>query len=103
MSTSASSPRSSARSAATSLSCTTTRAIYQALRAGTWIRGQRQRLHQLALGTWNQALASALGASPGRPDDSPSRPVAEIAIYPNVVWLAARSLREHGTSHREAS
>ena len=80
-----------------------TRAIHQALRAGTWIPGQRQRLHQLAPGTWNQALANALGASPGRPDDSPSRPVVEVAIYPDVVWLAARSLREHSTSHRQAS
>ena len=35
-----------------------TRAIYQALRGGTWIPGQRQRLHQLAPGTW-------AGPSPG--------------------------------------
>ena len=28
--------------------------------------------------------------------------VVEIAIYPGV-WLAACSLREHSTSHREAS
>ena len=80
-----------------------TRAIDQVLRAGTWIPAQRQRLGQLAPGTWNHALASALGASPGRPDDSPSRPVAEIAICTDVVWLAARSLREHSTSHRQGS
>jgi hypothetical protein len=78
-----------------------TRAIYQALRAGIWIPGQRQRLRQLAPGTWNQALASALGASPARPDDG--HPIVEIAIYPDVVWLAARSLRAHSTSHRGAS
>lgn len=47
-------------------------------------------------GTWNQVLASTLGASP-------SRPVAEIAIYPDVAWLAARSLPEHSTSYRQAS
>ena len=37
-----------------------TRAIYQA-RGGTWIPGQRQRLQQLAPGTWDQALAGVLG------------------------------------------
>ena len=80
-----------------------TRAIYQALRAGTWIPGQRQRLRQLAPGTWHQALAGVLAASPGWPDDSPGHPVVEIAIYPDVVWLAARSLQAHSASHREAS
>jgi hypothetical protein len=80
-----------------------THAIYQALRDGTWIPGQRQRMRQLAPGTWNQALAGVLGASTGRPDDGPGHPVIEIAIYPDVVWLAARSLREHNTSYREAS
>ena len=77
-----------------------TRAIYQALRGGTWIPGQRQRLRQLAPGTWNQALA---GVSPGRQVDGPGHPVVEIAIYPDVVWLAARSLRAHSASHRTAS
>jgi hypothetical protein len=77
-----------------------TRAIYQALRSGTWIPGQRRRLRQLAPGTWNQALAGVLGVSPGRPADSPGHPVVEIAIYPDVVWLAARSLRAHSASHR---
>jgi len=80
-----------------------TRAIYQALRAGIWIPGQRQRLHHLAPDTWNQALAGALGGSSGGQDEGPGHPVVEIAIYPDVVWLAARSLREHGTSHRAAS
>jgi hypothetical protein len=80
-----------------------TRAIHQALRDGTWIPGQRQRLQQLAPGIWEQALAAVLVGSPGRPDDGPGRSVVEIAIYPDVVWLAARSLREHSTSHRAAS
>jgi hypothetical protein len=75
---------------------TATRAICQALRAGTWIRGQRRRMQQLAPGIWEQALAAVLGASPGHP-------VVEIAIYPDVVWLAARSLRAHSTSHRASS
>ena len=79
-----------------------TRAVYQALRDGTWIPGQRQRLRQLAPGTWNQALAGALGASPVRQHDGPGHPVVEVAIYPEVVWLAARSLREHPPSRRAA-
>jgi hypothetical protein len=77
-----------------------TRAIYQALRDGTWIPGQRQRLQQLAPGTWDQALDGVLSRSPGRPDDGPGQAIVEIAIYPDVVWLAARSLREHSASHR---
>jgi hypothetical protein len=80
-----------------------THAIYQALRGGTWIPGQRQRLQQLAPGTWDQALASVLGGSPGRPDDDPGQAIVEIAIYPDVVWLAACSLRAHSASHRTAS
>jgi hypothetical protein len=79
-----------------------TRAIYQALRDGTWIPGQRQRMRQLAPGTWDQALAGAVGASSGRQHDDPGHPVVEIAIYPEVVWLAARSLREHTPSRRAA-
>jgi hypothetical protein len=43
-----------------------------------------------------------LGVSPGRQDDGPSHPVVEIAIYPDVVWLAARSLRARGASYRAA-
>jgi len=30
--------------------------------------------------------------SPGRPDDGPGHPAVEIAIYPDVLWLATRSL-----------
>ena len=41
-----------------------TQAIYQALRGGTWIPGQRQRLRQLAPGTWEQALAGVLSGPP---------------------------------------
>jgi hypothetical protein len=77
-----------------------TRAIYQALRGGIWIPGQQQRLHYLAPGTWKQALADVLAGSPGRPDDDPARSAVEIAIYPDVIWLTARSLREHSASHR---
>jgi hypothetical protein len=80
-----------------------TRAICQALRDGIWIPGQRQPLQQLAPGTWDQALAGVLSGRPGRSDDGPGHPVVEVAIYPGVVWLAARSLRAHGTSHRAAS
>ena len=73
-----------------------TQTIYQALRAGSWIPGQQQRLHQLAPGTWQQALAAVLAVTPGRPDNAPGHPVVEIAIYPDVVWLAARSLPAAG-------
>jgi hypothetical protein len=69
-------------------------AIYHALRGGTWIPGQRRRLRQLAPGTWHQALTGALSVSPGRPDNGPGHPVVEIAIYPDVVWLAARTLQQ---------
>ena len=78
-----------------------THAIYQALRGGTWIPGQ-QRLRQLAPGTWEQALAGVLGGGPYRPDDGPARSAVEIAIYPDIIWLAARSLQAHSTSHRAA-
>jgi hypothetical protein len=77
-----------------------TRAIYQALRDGTWIPGQRQRLQQLAPGTWEQALADVLSRRPGGPDDGPGQAIVEIAIYPGVVWLTARSLQEHSASRR---
>jgi hypothetical protein len=79
-----------------------TRAIYQALRGGIWIPGQRQRLQQLAPGTWDQALADVLGSHRWQ-DDGAACSAIEIAIYPDVVWLAARSLREHSASHRAAS
>jgi hypothetical protein len=75
-----------------------TSAIYQALRDGTWIPGQRQRLRQLAPGTWEQALTDVLSGRAGRPDDGPGHAIVEIAIYPDVVWLAARSLQAHSTS-----
>jgi hypothetical protein len=44
-------------------------------------------------GTWQQALAGALSISPDRQDDGPSYPAVEIAIYPGVIWLAARIFR----------
>jgi hypothetical protein len=78
------------------------RAIYQALRGGIWIPGQRERLQQLAPGTWDQALAGVLGSHRWQ-DDGAAYSTVEIAIYPDVVWLAARSLREHSASHRAAS
>jgi hypothetical protein len=34
-----------------------------------------------------------LTVRPGQSGDSPGHPAVEIAIYPNVVWLAERSLR----------
>jgi hypothetical protein len=69
-----------------------TRAIYQALREGTWIPGQRRRLRQLAPGTWQHDLADALTIRPW-PCNAPGHPAVEIAIYPDVVWIAERSLQ----------
>jgi hypothetical protein len=79
-----------------------TGAIHHALRGGTWIPGQQRRMRQLAPGTWQRALACVLGGSPGWQDDSPGRSVVEIAIYPDVVWLAACRLRARSTGHRTA-
>jgi hypothetical protein len=42
------------------------------------------------------------GVGPGWQHDSPSHPVAEIAIYPDVVGLAARSLRALPPEARQA-
>jgi hypothetical protein len=56
-----------------------TQAIYHALRAGTWIPGQQQRMRQLAPSTWQQALTHVLGGSPGWQDDGPSHPAVEQA------------------------
>jgi hypothetical protein len=79
-----------------------TGAIHQALRGGTPIPGQQRRMHQLAPGTWHQALAGVLATRAGWPDDSPSHPVVEIAIYPDVVWLASRILQAASASYRTA-
>src|SRR5262249_4540247 len=68
-----------------------TGAIDGALCAGTWIPGQQRRMRHLAPGTWQQELADVLGISPRQP----GRPAVKIAIYPDVVWLAARTLRAH--------
>ena len=45
-------------------------------------------------GTWPQHLAAVLAASPGRPDNDHGDSAVEIAIYPDVIWLA-RILRAH--------
>ncbi len=79
-----------------------TRAIYQAIRDGTWIPGQRERMQQLAPSSWQQALDGALRPRPGLTYDVPCHPAIEIAIYPDVIWLTARILRARRTSHRNA-
>ena len=65
--------------------------------------GQQRPLQQPDPGTWDHALAGVPGGSPGRQDDDPGQAIAETAIYPDVVWLTARSLRAHSASHRAAS
>jgi hypothetical protein len=76
-----------------------THTIHRALRAGGWTPRQQQRLRHLGPGTWAQAAA---GASPGWQDNSPGNPAIEIAIYPDVIRLAAHALRAGDTSHPEA-
>jgi len=80
-----------------------TRAIYQALRDGTWIAGQRQRLQQLAPATGIRPWPPCSAAAPAAKTTTPGQAVVEIAIDPDVVWLTARSLRAHSASHRAAS
>jgi hypothetical protein len=43
------------------------------------------------------------GAGPGRHDNLSGGLVIEIAIYPDIVRLAAHSLQAHDTSYREES
>jgi hypothetical protein len=56
------------------------------------IPGQQRRLRQLAPGAWQKDLARVLAVHPSRPDIVPGYPAVDIAIYPDVVWIAARSL-----------
>jgi hypothetical protein len=66
-----------------------TKTIYRALSSGGLAPRQRQRLHQLGL-----ALAyAAADASSRWWHDSPAGPAAEIAIYPDVIRLAAHALQ----------
>lgn len=72
-----------------------THAIHSALRAGAWTPRQRQRLHQLDPGTWPEA---APGPGPGWQYNLSGNPVIEIAIYRDVIRLAAHTLRAHSAS-----
>ena len=72
-----------------------THAIHSALRAGAWTPRQRQRLHQLDPGTWPQA---APRPGPGWQYNLSGNPVIEIVIYPDVIRLAAHTLRAHSAS-----
>jgi hypothetical protein len=65
----------------------------RAIHAHGWTPRQRQRLRQLAPGTWQQALPGVLGASAGCPGDGCGSSAVEIAIYPDVIQLAAHNLR----------
>jgi len=73
-----------------------TAAIHGALRVGAWTLPQRQRLHQLDPATWPQAAPEP---GPGWQYNLSGNPVIEIAIYPDVIRLAAHNLRaqEPGT------
>jgi hypothetical protein len=59
-----------------------TRAIHHALRAGTWIPGQRRRLRQLAPGTWQQALAGCSPSAPGGQTTTPATPPSRSRSTP---------------------
>jgi hypothetical protein len=73
------------------------RAIGLAISAGTWTPHQERRLRELGICTRQQA---APAVNPGWPDNGPGFPALEIAIYPDVIRLAARSLRACGASWR---
>jgi hypothetical protein len=76
-----------------------THTIRCAVRAGAWTPRQRQRPHQLDPGTWPQA---APGAAPGWQYNLSGNLVIEIAIYPDIVRLAAYNLQPPSTGRREA-
>jgi hypothetical protein len=66
-----------------------TQTIYRLLRSSGWTPRQRQRLSQL-----DSALAHARAdASSGWLHDSPRGLATEIAIYPEVIRLAARTVQ----------
>ncbi len=108
-STSARSPRSPARSAATSPSCTTTSGTKPGPRSALPPAPSARRCAPArgsrASGSACNSSPPATGSRPWPPCSAPApgHPVVEIAIYPDVVWLAARSLRAHSTSHRASS
>ena len=77
-----------------------TLAIHRVLRDGGWTPPQPSP--QLGPGAWHQAHPGMPSIGPGRHDDGPGHLAVEIAIYPDVVRLAARSLRAHNTSQRAA-
>jgi hypothetical protein len=68
--------------------------------ADAWTPQRRQRLRQLGPGTWPQPLPGVVGVSPGWPDNSPVHPAVEIAIYPDVIRLAAQTVHAPDTGHR---
>lgn len=74
--------------------------IRRGLRTGAWTLRQLQRLRQLDPGTMRQAPP---GTGPVWQYNGLSNLVIEIAIYPDIVRLAAHNLRAHSTSHRAES
>lgn len=48
-------------------------------------------------------MTAGLAARAGWHYSLPGYPIIEIAIYPDIVRLAAHNLQAHNTSHREAS
>jgi hypothetical protein len=80
-----------------------TRAIHQALRADAWIRGQRQRLRQLAPGTYgNRPWPACSASAPAGKTTAPATTSSRSRSTPDVIWLTARSLRAHTASHHAA-
>ena len=82
-----------------------TQAIYQALRGGTWIPGQRQRLRQLAPGTWEQALAVLSGpptATVRMRRAASTAPSACPRRGPCSPWRASQRMSPTGTLMRSS-
>jgi hypothetical protein len=69
-------------------------AICRAIRAGAWTPRQMQRLRQLSPGIWPPDTAAA---NPGWRHGGIGSSAIEIAIYPDIIGLAARNLRAPDT------
>jgi hypothetical protein len=64
--------------------------------------GFRPRTSTLRATNEDRRRQQAQTVSPPLARQQPRPPIVEIAIYPDVIWLAARTLQVHGASYRTA-